>query len=61
MSHTNLPSLPEYQGIFCSKQAPYLELECQQQDSKGKNNYICHVPCLKNSIAYDDFWYTYVK
>ena len=25
-------------------------------------NYMCHVPYLKNSIAYDhDFWYTCVK
>ena len=24
------------------------------------NNYICHMPYLRNSIAYDhDFWYTY--
>ena len=27
-----------------------------------KNNYICNVPCLRSSIAYDhDFWYTSVK
>ena len=26
------------------------------------NNYMCHVPYLKDSIAYDhDFWYTCVK
>ena len=26
------------------------------------NNYICHVPYFRNSIAYDhDFWYTSVK
>ena len=26
------------------------------------NNYICHVPYLRNSMAYDhDFWYTCVK
>ena len=29
---------------------------------KIKNNYICHVSYLRNSIAYDhDFWYTCVK
>ena len=26
------------------------------------NNYICHVPYCRNSMAYDhDFWYTIVK
>ena len=26
------------------------------------NNYLCHVPCIRNSVAYDhDFWYTCVK
>ena len=26
------------------------------------NNYICHTPCFRNSIAYDhDFWYTCIK
>ena len=29
---------------------------------KWKNNYVCHMPHLRKSIAYDhDFWYTVVK
>ena len=34
----------------------------QKKPKMKSNNYICHVPYLRNSIAYDhDFWYTCVK
>ena len=29
---------------------------------KWKNNYICHTPCLRNSMAFDhNFWYTFAS
>ena len=32
------------------------------KNNNNKKNYICHVPYLRNRVAYDHvFWYTYVK
>ena len=37
-------------------------LKGQKIAQNEKNNYICHVPYLRNSAGYDhDFWYTYVN
>ena len=36
--------------------------KCKKYPEMKINNYICHAPYLRNSIAYDhDFWYTCVK
>ena len=36
--------------------------KCKKQPKMKNENYICHVPYLRNSIAYDhDFWYICVN
>ena len=40
----------------------FFEILVLKKPKMENNNYICHVPYLRNSIAFDhDFWYTCVK